>query len=168
MKSISPGTSGRSEELPAGLNTPFKTRSMTGGGQMFYLHFSYGGAGFGLEFLKISIKTWHPRQILIFRAQVAWGLPRQMVPLINQQRRPALNSQAGQDSRRGMEQSRISQQFFNFPFWAVFMAPRKSNWRSTCTGTLRQPCSKLWMAFMEVPRSWAHSFWVFCSPCRKA
>jgi hypothetical protein len=71
-------------------------------------------------------KTSHFRHILIFLDQLSWDFPRQIVPLINQQRSPICNSQAGQASRIGGEQFRISQQGFNFVTPFLFMESKKS------------------------------------------
>ena len=108
-------------------------------------------------------KTLHLRHIFIFLDQLSWGFPRQSVPLINQQRSPTLNSQAGQASRIEGEHFRISQQRFKSLKTLLFIASKKSIWRSTGTGTFRHPCSRLWTDLRDAPSSWDSCFCVFWS-----
>lgn len=117
--------------------------------------------------LMVETKTSHLRHIFIFLDQLSWGFPRQIVPLINQQRSPTLNSQAGQASRIEGEQFRISQQGFKSLTTLFFIASKKSICRSTAGGTFRHPCSKLWTDLRDVPSSWDNCLCVFWSFCRK-
>ena len=105
--------------------------------------------------------TSHFRHSFIFSRQFCWGSPRQIVPLINQQRFPLWNSHAGHFCLVSTGHFSISQHGLLCPLEAFFMARRNNIWRWTCTGMRLHPCSKLWMAFTEVPSSCANWLWVF-------
>lgn len=80
---------------------------------------------------------------------------------MNQHKCPSRYSQAGQPCLVSLEQFLAFQQFcLLFPDEERRWARRKSNCRSAWTGTFLHPCSKLWTALREVPRSCANSFCV--------
>ena len=81
------------------------------------------------------------RQIFILSRQSFWGTPSQKVPLMNQQRSPALNSYAGHPNFRDFGHLvTVQQGFFCFPSsWALLT--RNNSWRSACGGMDRHPCS---------------------------
>jgi hypothetical protein len=97
--------------------------------------------------------TTHFRHDSIFSRQLSCTWPRHIVPLINQQRCPPWNSHAGQVFLVFMGHFFITQQGFCFLSRSRFIAKRKSTCRSICTGIFLHPCSKLCMAFREVPSS---------------
>lgn len=99
-----------------------------------------------------TVHCWH---IFIFLRQLSWTLPLQNVPLMNQQRCPAQNSQAGQFRFVSTEHLCISQQGLALLGGHFFMAKRKRACLSMCVGTFLQPCSKLWTAFGETPNNCA-------------
>ena len=105
--------------------------------------------------------TLHWRQIFIFFSQLTCFWPWQIVPLINQQRFPALNSHAGQFCFVSLGHVRITQQGLSF-LWGDFLeANRKRTWRSIWTGIFLHPCSKLCMALRETPNNCAICLCVF-------
>lgn len=89
-----------------------------------------------------------------------------MVPLINQQNFPLWNSHAGHVFLIFVGHFLITQHGFCCFFRFRFFAKRKSMCRSICTGMFLHPCSKLCMAFREVPSSSAIWLCVFPSWCR--
>jgi hypothetical protein len=116
----------------------------------------------------LFLNTMHRRHTLILLLQLAHGFPSQMVPLINQQRCPASNSQAGQFLRLSGGHAWTSQQGW-IPFvFPLCKASRKSICLSIYTGTFRHPCSKLWIALRDVPKSSDNFFWVLPSRWREA
>jgi len=110
---------------------------------------------------KIDRKTLHFRHDSIFSRQLSCAWPWHMVPLINQQRCPLWNSHAGQIFLMFMGHFFKIQQGFCFLSRFLFIAKRKSTCRSICTGIFLHPCSKLCMAFREVPSSSAIWLCVF-------
>lgn len=115
---------------------------------------------------KFSLKTLHLLQIFILVLQSRIGSPAQTVPLINQQREPALNSHAGQVLRVSEGHFRIFQQGRANLCLSVFSVFRSLISRSMWTGTFRHPCSKLWIPLREIPRRAAICLCVFWSSCR--
>jgi len=84
--------------------------------------------------------TLQDRQILIFACQFFWALPSHMVPLMNQQSFPALNSQAGQFLLLSVGHFRTTQQSFR-PSRLSFNESKSRIWLSAWAGIDRQPCS---------------------------
>ena len=108
----------------------------------------------------MDLKTLHFRHILILLSQFPWTSPWHIVPLINQQRCPLWYSQAGHFSLISEGQPWRSQQGF-LPYLDSFMARRNRDCLWTWVGMFLQPCSKLWIAFIETAKSWAISLWDF-------
>ncbi len=88
-----------------------------------------------------AVKTSHVLQIIIFSFQSFWTTPSQIVPFINQQIFPALNSQAGHFFFRSGVHFFITQHGLTVSFLPVATAVRKMNCLSICPGILRHPCS---------------------------
>ena len=99
------------------------------------------GMGIGVRYYNIEPKISQDRQIFIFSFQFFWVVPSQMVPLINQQRSPDENSQAGQPCFCSGEHFFTSQHGFCFLLFRSNLDTRKKIWRSTWVGTVRHPCS---------------------------
>ena len=91
--------------------------------------------------LKYVRKTSQDRQIFIFSFQFWRTVPSQMVPLINQQRSPAFNSQAGQCAFWLGEHFFIAQPVFLRFLFSAILETKKNICRSAEGGTDRQPCS---------------------------
>jgi hypothetical protein len=99
--------------------------------------------GSAIEEPKMARNTAQRRQIVIFFRQLSWISPWQTVPLMNQQRFPTRNSQAGQFRFVSAEHFLAFQHGFALSGGHAFTAARKRAWRSTCAGIFLQPCSKL-------------------------
>gem|GEM_PF-5585306 len=89
----------------------------------------------------IELNTSQHRQIFIFSFQSFWLTPSQMVPLINQQRSPEENSHAGQPFFCLGGHFFTTQHGFCFLPFNANLDIKNKIWRSTCTGTVRHPCS---------------------------
>ena len=81
------------------------------------------------------------RQKFIFSRHFFWAVPSQIVPLINQQRSPALNSQAGHCLFFSEGQFFITQHGLLFSKLSFTLDTRKNTCRSTWDGIDRHPCS---------------------------
>ena len=88
-----------------------------------------------------SLKTSQDRQFSIFSFQPFWPTASQIVPFINQQSLPALNSHAGQFLFRSGGHFLILQQGFFLLYSPLILDTKKKSCRSTCPGIFRQPCS---------------------------
>ncbi len=108
----------------------------------------------------------HCRQSFIFFPQFSWYLPWQNVPLINQQKYPALYSQAVQFSLHSTGQLRISQQGPVLSSDDLLRDRRNNNCRSALAGMFLHPCSKLCIALGDTHSRRASSPWVFLKEYR--
>jgi hypothetical protein len=91
--------------------------------------------------LKCVGKTSQDRQIFIFSFQFFRTEPSQIVPFINQQRFPALNSHAGQFAFWSGEHFFIAQHGFARFLFSAILETKKNICRSTEGGTERHSCS---------------------------
>lgn len=85
--------------------------------------------------------TSHFRQTFIFSLQLLRACPSQTVPLMNQQRLPALNSQAGHICLLSGGHPFAFQQGTRGRLAPLCLDARKKTCRSTWAGTFRHPCS---------------------------
>jgi hypothetical protein len=107
--------------------------------------------------------TRHFRQRFIFFSQLSCASPSQIVPLMNQQRCPSWNSQAGHWRFFSTGHFRMFQHRPFVPPGRLLCARRNNICRSIWAGILLQPCSKLCTALSEVPNNCAICFWVLPS-----